>query len=235
MPRAGELIVRLKQAKGIRGDEAFGFGKADLFANLSLGGEKRTSKVVTDGGANTVWDEEFSFKIAAYVNLTLYQFLKIFIYDQDYCGDSRRGTCKIDVKNLLDKHEDEVPDQEYPVMFQGDQRGVLIVGFSFKPANVLPVVKPELTNVKSQKEEESAFDHLIHKIQHMGHHHHRKPKKLVSGEQSVVGAGKQKQVHPEEKKEEEKEEEQEEKHRGWTSESESEYDSEVESHSSGDE
>ncbi|BBN08798.1 hypothetical protein MPTK1_4g14560 [Marchantia polymorpha subsp. ruderalis] len=234
MPRAGELIVRLKQSKGIKGDEALGFGKADVFANMSLGGERRSSKVVTDGGSDSVWDEEFSFKIAAYVNLSLYQYLKIFIYDQDYVYDSRRGTCKIDVKNLLDEHEDEVPDKEYPVMFHGDQRGSLIVGFSFKPANVLPVVKPELTSVKSEKEDESTFDHLMHKIQHIGQRRYHKPRKSVAAEQPVVGPLPHIKVHAEKQDEEEdddkedgeeegeegEEGEQEEEHSGWTSESE---------------
>ncbi|KAL3695376.1 hypothetical protein R1sor_009452 [Riccia sorocarpa] len=173
----GELIVRLKQVKGVRGDEALGFGKADLYANLVLGDLKMSSKVVNNGGGDTEWNEEFTFQIGSHVKLVLYEKLRIYIYDADYWGDSRRGTAWIDLKHLIEGGGDEIPHTEYPVKFHGEQKGVVIVGFTFKPANLLPVVQPQLTTVDGN-DDESTMDQLIHKIQELKPFH-RKPRKKV--------------------------------------------------------
>ncbi|KAL2632271.1 hypothetical protein R1flu_016957 [Riccia fluitans] len=224
MTRAGELIIRLKQVKGVRGDEALGIGKADLYANLSLGGEKRSSQVVNDGGGDTAWNEEFSFKIAAYVNMALYEKLRIYIYDSDYWGDSRRGTAWIDVKSLLDEDSpDEIPDQEYPVVFHGEQRGVIIAGFTFKPANVLPVVKPQLTTVEDSQDD-SAIEQLIHNIQDMKPFHRKPKKRILTAEQTVLVAQTEEKQPSEEV--EEKKAEHAKVHKQWDSESESSSDDE---------
>ncbi|OAE25534.1 hypothetical protein AXG93_1543s1510 [Marchantia polymorpha subsp. ruderalis] len=101
--RAGELIIHLKGAKGIKGHEFMGLGRANMYAAFCIGGENRKSNVVRNGGSNPQWNEQVSFKIAEYVNFAMYDWLHISLYQpHDIKRNSPRGTVKINVEKLLE-------------------------------------------------------------------------------------------------------------------------------------
>lgn len=133
--RAGELIIHLKGAKGIKGHEFMGLGRANMYAAFCIGGENRKSNVVRNGGSNPQWNEQVSFKIAEYVNFAMYDWLHISLYQpHDIKRNSPRGTVKINVEKLLEVHRNEVPSQSYPVAYKGKQRGMVELALSFIPS-----------------------------------------------------------------------------------------------------
>ncbi|BBM98634.1 hypothetical protein MPTK1_1g14990 [Marchantia polymorpha subsp. ruderalis] len=133
--RAGELIIRLKRARHIKGHEFMCFGKANVFALLTIGGEKRKSKVITNGGTNPVFEEQLSFKIAEHVQFSLYSVMYLHLYDHDLRKDKLRGTVKIEVADLLQANQNDVPIQMFQVMHKDKPRGTVELGLTFIPSN----------------------------------------------------------------------------------------------------
>ncbi|KAL3685741.1 hypothetical protein R1sor_003763 [Riccia sorocarpa] len=140
MMKAGELIIRLKQADHLKGKSFLWFGRASMYALFTIGGEKRNSKVIHHSGTSPVWNEQLSFKIAEHVHFGLYNTLNVHFFDHELRRRNiPRGTAKIDVAALLEEHKNEVPVQEYQVFYKGKPKGTVELGLTFIPSTRKPL------------------------------------------------------------------------------------------------
>ncbi|MCO5597581.1 hypothetical protein L7F22_051660 [Adiantum nelumboides] len=123
-----EGTVEIEIIKGHDLKDVEAFGKSDPYVTLAIGGQKRRSKTINDGGKSPVWNESFLFEIPDGPHD-----LDIHVFDQEKHGsDEAMGSVNISLIKLF--AERQIAPCAYKVQRpNGKFEGELVLGLKFFP------------------------------------------------------------------------------------------------------
>ncbi|CAM6105522.1 unnamed protein product [Calypogeia fissa] len=128
----GKLIVTVHRARGIKGDEMIGLGKADPYAEVKLGGTDHGGStahtpVARNAGSDPVWNHPLIFPIRS--KHEEYNELSIVLFNKNLWSDKQLG--EISIKNIQElswnRRLTAVPEEWHRVSYKENVRGEVLL------------------------------------------------------------------------------------------------------------